>query len=574
MGLLRDTISKRDIPLHGKITLIGRDPTCDVVVNSDRTSVRHALILHHPAGYTVEDLESLNGTFVNGHRIQVPTPLNNRDHIEIPGLHVIFLDPGEKKSLESSEPEQKLLIQSGLIQEEELSIPPGKDRSFSNQAINDNEQPGEDDALSHILSSLEVGGVGRLEVRPEAKLQAVLEISQALHNTLDPVESLPQVLDRLFRIFPHADRAFILLKDPGSGQFICRASRTRPPGLASEISLCRGILDHVLQTGRAVLSSDASNDERFDPRKSISRYRIGAILCVPLLGRGGQRLGVIQVDTRDQGHPFTEEDLEVLMSASSQMARSLELASLHHEQSDLEAAIRIQKSFLPSSHPNFPGLEFFDYYSAARLIGGDYYDYISLPRGRLAITLGDVSGKGIAAALLMARLSAMVRFRFALEHSLPLAVEQINRLMMEIDADRFITFGAAVINPVDFEVRLVNAGHPPMIFRKATTGEVSEVGIEEVGLPLGIFDRSYQETILHLDPGDCLILFTDGITEARDTTGDFFSHERLMAVVQKSPDSAAGIGQAILKEVLQFLGSRPQSDDITLLCVRRVAGSC
>jgi serine phosphatase RsbU (regulator of sigma subunit)/pSer/pThr/pTyr-binding forkhead associated (FHA) protein len=556
-ALLRDTNGNREIPLQEKITLLGRDPTCDVVINTERTSWRHVMLLHGPQGYSVEDLDSVNGTYVNGRRILQRTLLRSRDHIEIPGLHVLFLE--ETTGPHGTVPHH--------THKPSHSTPP---MQFTPPVYSD-EEVGDDDALSSILTSLEVGGVGRLEVRPEAKLHAILEISQALSNTLNLTESLPRVLDRLFSIFPHADRCFILLQDPATGQLVCRASRTRPPSPSEEIALSRGILDHVLQTGRAVLSADAGHDERFNPFQSIQRYRIGAILCVPLLGQGGERLGVIQVDTRDKGHPFTEEDLEVLITASAQMARALELASWHREQIDLEAATRIQKSFLPTTRPTIEGLAFYDYYSPARLIGGDYYDYIPLPGKRLAITLGDVSGKGIAAALLMARLSATVRFSFALEASPALAIAQVNRSMMQADAEHFVTFVAAFLDPETYALTLVNAGHPPFLRRRGVTDLVTELGNTEVGLPLGLFDRPYEETHLTLEPGDSLVLYTDGITEARNPSGDFYGVERLRQLVHNAPETAQGLGEAILEDVRRFAAGRPQSDDITLVCITRSA---
>jgi serine phosphatase RsbU (regulator of sigma subunit) len=424
--------------------------------------------------------------------------------------------------------------------------------------------------LAGILTSLEVGDGGRPEVRPEAKLKAVLEISRALGAGLRLDDALPKILESLFVIFPQAERGCVLLLDPDTGQLVCKAARSRQASEPGPLPVSRGVLNHVLTTGRAILSADAGHDERFDPYQSIQRFRIGSLMCVPLLSPGGGRLGVIQLDTKDRRQPFNEEDLEVLISATTQLARTVELARLYQERSDLEAAIRIQKSFLPEERPESEALAFWDYYQAARQIGGDYFDYIPLPGGRLAVALGDVSGKGVAAALLMARVSAAARFCLATEPTVPEAVRRLNTILTQHNsADRFVTFLVLEIDLNDFSLTLVNAGHPPLLRRRGAARALSELGDTIVGLPLGLFDRPYEEMKLTLEPGDTMILYTDGLTEARDPQGDFYGIDRLRAVVKDGPEEVPALGEAILDDVRRFAAGRPQSDDLTMVCVGR-----
>jgi serine phosphatase RsbU (regulator of sigma subunit)/pSer/pThr/pTyr-binding forkhead associated (FHA) protein len=551
MAFLRDPATTREWPLRGKITLIGRDPSCDVVIGTDRTSWRHALIVHSNQGYAIEDLDSVNGTFVNGRRIQTRTLLRSLDRLDISGLTAIFHDDGGATPAPSP---AALPIRQ--------PAPTAQGGTAPSNA--ESEEP------ASILTSLDVSNGGRLEVRPETKLQTVLEISKVLGNWGRFDDAMPRILDSLFTIFPHADRGFILLRDDETGQLLCKASRARPPLEDVGPAVSQSILNHVLTTGRAVLSADAGHDERFDPAQSIQRYRIGSILCVPMIGQDGARLGVLQIDTRDKRHPFCEEDLEVLISASTQTARAIELSELHREQNDLEAAQRIQKSFLPPAPPVVEGLRFFDYYAAARRIGGDYYDYIPLPGQRLAVAIGDVSGKGAPAALLMARLSAAARFCLATESTLTQAVSRINTTLAQLEPDRFITFLVLVLDLADSSLTVVNAGHPPLLRRLGLDKRVDEVGDAAIGLPLGVFDRPYEETRMTLEPGDVLVLYTDGITEARNPRGDFFGLERLTSIVQTGPEEVDALGQAILKEVRHFAGNRPQSDDLTLVCLTRL----
>ena len=257
-----------------------------------------------------------------------------------------------------------------------------------------------------------------------------------------------------------------------------------------------------------------------------------------------------------------------MVSASQQAARAVELARLHEVKRDLDAATAIQHSFLPAERPRMPGLKFFDHYAAAQQVGGDYYDYIVLPGGRLAVALGDVAGKGVAAALLMARLSAAARFCLATEPKLSVAVQQLNRtLMRACGDDRFITFVVGVIDVQSFSSTWVNAGHMPPLLR--TAHGVAELGNAQVGIPLGIFDRPYEETRLQLLPGDAVMMYTDGVSEAHNPRGDLYGVERLRAIVAKKTGDAEALGPPVLMDVRQFSAGRPPGDDLTMVCVSR-----
>ena len=289
-----------------------------------------------------------------------------------------------------------------------------------------------------------------------------------------------------------------------------------------------------------------------------------------MLGPSGAVLGVIQLDTEELRSPFREEDLEVLASATTQAAHAVELARLHQERRDLEAATQIQKSFLPACGPSVPQLRFFDYYAAARQIGGDYYDYIPLPGDRLAVALGDVSGKGVAAALLMARLSAAARFSLAAEPDAPTAMRRLNAVLMQGGRDdRFVTFVAVIFDLKTYQATLVNAGHMPPLLRRPGRPGVEEVGDAVVGLPLGVRDRPYEQMTFALEPGDLLLLYTDGVTEARNPGGDFYGLDRLRAAAAGGPKDVEALGKAVLSDVRRFAAGRPPNDDLTMVCIGR-----
>jgi sigma-B regulation protein RsbU (phosphoserine phosphatase) len=535
MAVLREGTGGRVLPLRGKVTLIGRDPVSDVIITSPKTSARHALIVHANGTYFLEDLDSVNGTAVNGKRVRQRVALRAGDTIELPGLTVTFDD----------------------------SAAPGP------RTVRDTvgeETP--DSGTASIISSCEIGEDLRLTVKPEAKLRAVLELSRNLGNTLDLKTVLPKTLESLFALFPQADCGFILLFDEATGQLVPRAVRHRREPANRSVPLSRGIVDHVLRTGRAVLSADAGTDARFDPTQSISNLKIRSFMSVPMVGRDGNCLGVVQIDTRDRRSQFNQEDLDLLACVSLQAARTVELARLHEERRDLEAATRIQKSFLPAERPKRPGMSFFDYYAPAQHVGGDYFDYIPLPGGRLAVALGDVSGKGISAALLMARVSAAARFALATAPSIAEAVGELNRALLRTGSEeRFVTLAVAVLDADDGRLTLVNAGHLPPLLRRA--GQPPQEVATDAGLPLAVMDRPYEEVVIPFAPGDALLLCTDGVTEARNPSGEMYGPERLVEAVKSAPADVETLGKTVLGDVRRFAAGRPQGDDMTVVCFGR-----
>jgi phosphoserine phosphatase RsbU/P len=533
MAFLRESATGRKFQLPGETTVLGRDPACDVRVTGGQVSRKHAQIVRVGADYFVEDLDSANGTQVNGQRIRERTRLRPNDRIEVPGLTITFQDDAPS-SASADESESELA-----------------GRTF-------------------ITSCFDLEAGLRFEVAPEAKLRAVLEISRNLSGTLNLEVVLPKILESLFTVFPQADRGFILLLDPATGQLRPRASRRRREGKDESMSLSHTIVKQAMKSGQAILSGDAGHDKRFDWSESVRNLQLRTVMCVPMLSQQGTPLGVIQIDGQDPLKMFREEDLDVLLCASTQAARAVELAQLHEARRDLEAAREIQTSFLPRERPDVLGLRFFDHYSPAQQIGGDYYDYIPLPGNRLAITVGDVAGKGVAAALLMAQLSAYTRFCFAGEPDVKKAVAQLNRVLLRTaDSDRFVTFVAAVIDLDTFETTLVNAGHPLVLRHRANRGGVHELGADIAGLPLAVLEETYDELVVKLEPGDTLLLYTDGVTEARNPKNAVYGLGRLSALMAKHSQDLETMGAAILADVRRFAEGRPPSDDLTLVGVAR-----
>jgi serine phosphatase RsbU (regulator of sigma subunit) len=538
MAALCDITTGQQYPLRGPSLTLGRHADCDIPIKNPQVSGRHAMILCAGDAYYLMDLGSSNGTYVNGEQITESTQLRAGDVIDLSGPSFKFVEKTDVAS-PASAPAFGLLDAASC--------------------------PGE----PMVLQSLELGAEARPEVSPEAKLRAMLAMARNLGATLDLNEVLPKILESLFTLFPQTDRGFILLREPPEGELVPKAVRHKDPQEADRPSISRTIIDNVLQTGKAMLSANAEMDARFDTSQSVRAHGIRSIMCVPMVTPSGQVVGVVQLDTKGAKNQFREEDLEVLISASMQAARTVDLARLHEVRRDLEAATRIQRSFLPAEPPKVSGLTFFDFYAAARDIGGDYYDYIHLPKNRLAVAVGDVSGKGIAAALLMAQLSAAARFCLATEPSVAAAVNKLNTTMMRVCGDtRFVTFVVGVIDLSTYKTTWVTAGHIPPLLRDAS-GKVTRIGEASSGIPLGVFDRAYQEVSLPLRPGDAIVLCTDGVTETKNAANDLYSIDRLATLLKTAPAEIEPMGVAVLADVRRFAVGRPPHDDLTLVCFGR-----
>jgi serine phosphatase RsbU (regulator of sigma subunit) len=235
---------------------------------------------------------------------------------------------------------------------------------------------------------------------------------------------------------------------------------------------------------------------------------------------------------------------------------------------DLELAREVQRGFLPLRLPDVSGYEFFAHYEPVFEVGGDYYDFIPLPRHKVAILLGDVAGKGVAAALLMAKLSADARFCVLAEDSLSAAVNRLNSLLICSGiSDRFVSLLAAIVDPMSHIVTLVNAGHPsPLIYRRATCTVEEAISTEATGVPIGIVDGfEYISCQVSLEPGDSLLAFTDGVSEAMNVNDVQLQTRGIYAAVQGAAYSPRGLGERVVKVLQEFAAGRSQHDDITLV---------
>lgn len=545
--------------IEGDLVILGRHPDCQIVLDVGAISRQHAQIIHDSGNFFVEDLKSRNGTYVNGRMIEGRALLHENDRLKICDLLFTFhLHNQETAAATLDTPAPPI-----------VPVAPSKPLPVVLDEGNNS---------ATVMSTLRVveSGALRVEIRPEAKLKAMLEITKNLATAVSLDEVLPKILDSLFKVFTQADRGFVLMMEEEGGMMVPKAVRYRRAGQEETIRVSKTIINKVLQQREAILSADAASDSRFDMSQSVADFRIRSMLCVPMFNSRGDALGVIQLDTQDQLQRFEQDDLDVLASVAAQAAFAIENAQLHASlfeqqmlQKELEFGHKVQQGFLPSSPPKLPGYQFFDFYQAAKGVGGDLYDYVPMDNDRLGVLLGDVSGKGVGAALLMAKISADSRYCLARTPEPRVAVDSINESFCAAGwEDRFVTFVLCVLNTKTHEVTIVNAGHMPPMLRRVD-GTVVDVE-DDTGLPLGVADgMTYSQFTMTLAPGESLTLFTDGISEAMNRNRDLYGLERLRRRVSESADGAAELGRVVLDDVRQFVGNTPQSDDMCVVCFGR-----
>ena len=547
----------REFELEGQQWVVGRSPECDVVLDAASVSRRHLILLMENEQFFVQDLGSRNGTYINGTRVKDRAQLRNRDQMLICDILFEFLSDESRHQLAGADPDASSLV--GPIMDDD----------------------GRDDATSSIMATLDVSGDAKaswnFSARAEAQLEALVEISNNLANTISVKEILPKLLDSLFKIFVQADRGFVIMQPAPEAPLVPMATKARREEDEQSMRVSRTIVRQAIEDKKAILSADASTDERFSQAQSITDFQIRSLICAPMISSNGDPMGVIQIDTNNQRSRFTDQDLQILAGVASQASIAMDNARMYEEaikqralQRDLEVARQMQHALLPSISPQVTGYHFFEFYEAANQVGGDYYDYVSLPDDRYAAVVGDVAGKGVSAAILMAKLSSDVRFWLAREPDAAKALGEINAAFSRHGwDDRFVTMVVAIIDPHEHQLTLVNAGHMPPLLRR-TASEVLEIGGDEAGLPLGVMDDfQYEAHERQLEPGDFVTVFTDGFSEAMNSDRELFGMEKLIDVVGDKQVDTHELGEHVLQNVRDFAGNYPQSDDMCLVCFGR-----
>lgn len=550
---------------------IGRSARNDLCLEDPFASRLHAEVRQRDDGIWVSDLGSANGTYLNGQRLTSPAKLRNGDRVRIGETEIEFSDRADTAPARA---------QTSILYAEPSVVAPSPEATITAESRH---------SASNLLSALDstqktqVGtAISSLAIEQRDALAIISRVSLLLLSPLSLDDTLRHVLDSIFEALP-ADRGYVMLLEtpPGSPQaepqLVCKAMKSRRQSheSESEIKLSRSITDQVIKQGTSVLTSDALHDPRFQERKSILLGGIRSVMAVPLAVEG-RVSGMIYVDSPFGTSRFTEQDLQLLTLIASVAAIRIENVRLLEDQQEkqrlekeLAVASEIQLRLLPESPPQIPGYELIGVSFPCYEVGGDYYDFYQKRDGRYLIALGDVSGKGTGAALLMSSLHAAVHAQTTTRLSGCEVVSEINQYIYDnTPPNKYVTFFYSELDARTHQLTYINAGHnSPLLVR--TSGEVTRLDVG--GFPVGITpDCEYREGWVQMEPGDVLVIYSDGVTESQNEEGDEFDEARLIEVVRRHRDrTAAGIRDRIDEALTRFVGQAKAVDDLTMVILKR-----
>lgn len=357
-----------------------------------------------------------------------------------------------------------------------------------------------------------------------------------------------------------------------------------PRALESHVRLSRiaiedGILGHCLAVGEPIHVRDVKNHPAF--RDAFTRYTDDVSVLISPLRHANKDLGVLAVARRHEDGHFTANDFSVFRTAAEQSSFAIGNARIHreaHEKREMEGELRnareVQRILLPQQDPLVTGFRITGTNLPARMISGDYYDYIDLGDEKFGIVIADVSGKGVPAGLLMAMCRSSLRSVAPGEISPSKVMAAVNRqLFPDIREDMFISVAYAILDAPTGKLTLSRAGHDPALFFRRETGKVEL--LRSPGLALGIdggavFERVTKDQEIQLKSGDCVLFYTDGVKEAIDSDEEEFGMERMSEAFRRAaPLGAETVLSRMLEELKTFTGEGPQMDDITLVVVEK-----
>jgi serine phosphatase RsbU (regulator of sigma subunit) len=526
-------------PLQGGSVSIGRASDCTIPIKDRYLSRKHAEIIPVGEAWMLKDLGSANGTYLNGSRVERDEPLRTGDRIRLGDTEIVFETSGSSTDRFFAVPDQ------GQGTNPTISIP-----------VND------------------------LDDKPEAHDVARLQTLTLLAREL--IEDRP--LDELFgfiseRIMEHLrpSRVAIALLSSDGLSFSKVEVRRQDQNDQSEVTISHTLLSQVVQEKKALAFVDVNVDENLRRAQSIIMQGIHSILCAPLM-IGEAVVGVLYVDFLFTQRSISEEDVRLVAQIGRFAAIKLETTRLREEaiqkrimDEELKTASSIQRRLLPPAPTGIPGFTFVGKNQPCRTVSGDYFDFAVRPNGKVYFVIGDVSGKGVTAGLMMAGLQVAFRIFSKSDPDPSVLVTQLNVALKEnLPQSKFVTLFLGRLDINTGAIEYVNAGHTPPL-HLSTTGAVE---LTDSDLLLGVVSRAeFTTRQLQLEPGDSLILFTDGVTEARDDDGtDLGSTTIGDALVKLHGGDATAIAASVNETVLAHVGDAENlDDDVTLLVVSRSA---
>ncbi|MDE3167489.1 MAG: SpoIIE family protein phosphatase [Acidobacteriota bacterium] len=531
----------KTVPLDGARMAVGRSSGVELSFPEDAgLSRQHFAFEADGDDWTIQDLGSKNGTYVNNIALKARLILKPGDRITAGHLAIVYSPPGD-------DPNAGVVVFEG--------------------------GEGASPTTSTVVTSLE-GAVsnqtlatGRGGAQAAAPLQALLKFGEQISQYPSLGDMLPATLELAIQAV-NAQRGVLMLLE---GELLVAKAHK-----GDGFRISTAVRDKVVNQKESILVRDAQLDEAFRGRMSIVEQKVHTMMAVPLQTKE-RIIGLVYVDSPFILREFTKDDLSLLTLMANVAAFRIENARLVEieqaeriMQRDLSQAAEIQTGMLPKEAPAIPGLDLAGYNAACRTVGGDYYDFFPYAGGRVGLALGDVSGKGMPASLMMMGLQARVHVLAEDPGNLGAFLARINKATCaQCPSNRFITFFFTLLDAETGEMAFANAGHnPPIVVRAAGSAEMLEGG----GPVLGILPIApYSEMKGRLEKGDMIVLYSDGVTEATNVAYEEFGEERFIEVLKRHRGEPADV---IVREVTgalaEFTAGAPQADDITLVVARRL----
>lgn len=521
---------------------IGRSSSNDLVLDDTSLSRNHARLLWREGAVFIEDLGSRNGTLVNGSPIHQPRPVDERDHLVF-GRLAFHLEPKAHAPVLDPRPEGQTSA-SIIMRVDQLRTPSQLGRHGSNQ-----------------------------DRRYKEALDIVHTLSVEMLGDTPTEMMLWGLLERIYA-FLKPGRGVVLLKD-AQGSMTQVAARSASRGQDFQVKLSKTMLEAALDRHEAMLINDPLLDSKLAQAQSLVTSGITSIMTVPL-EHGGEVVGMVYLDAGPLRAPFEEEDLRLVAVLGHMAAAKIRAARLTEEvaqkrimEKEMAVARQIQMRILPDKLPVLANFELFGINVACRQVSGDLYGTWPGPDGKTWLAIADVSGKGIGPGLLMATFSAFMQAWSEQESDPAAFAEKLSlALSKRTTTNRFITAFLALLDPGDGSLTYTNAGHNPILVLRP---DRSQEMLASQGFPLAMFPGGgYRQGSLHLEPGDLLFLYTDGITEAEDSQGVEFDIDIIGRILQElGPLPLADLHQGLNEALLRHTGGAPLADDQTIVLVRR-----
>ena len=523
-------------PLEGVAVSIGRASDCSIPIKDRYLSRKHAEIIAVGTTWMLKDLGSANGTYLNGSRVERDELLKGGDRIRLGDTEILF-ETAERNT-------DKLLAVAKTSASPTIAIP-----------------------VTDISDKPEAQDV--------ARLQTLTQLARELIEDRPMDELFGFIIGRIMDHL-HPSRAAIALLGADGRSFTKVEVRRQDESDASELTISHTLLAEIVEEKKALAFVDVGMDDKLSRAQSIIMQGIHSILCAPLM-IGNAVVGVLYVDYLFTQRSISEEDVRLVAQIGRFAAIKLETTRLREEaiqkrimDEELRTASNIQRRLLPESPKGIEGWTFVGQNQPCRTVSGDYYDFAVRPDGKVYFVIGDVSGKGVTAGLMMAGLQVAFRIFSKADPDPASLVKQLNTTLKEnLPQSKFVTLFLGRLDTTTGRIDYVNAGHtPPLWLRK---GEAVE--LTESDLLLGVISRAeFVNRTLQLDPGDALVLYTDGVTEARNAEDVELDAKRLGASLKSLHGAnASKISEALHDTVLHHVGGDPENldDDVTVLVVSR-----